>query len=553
MSGKKKEGKREILLDLSMPRYSCALISIILFHLNGLAQPVLESSPLPIVVIHTLGDSIQDDPRITAHLGIISNENGERNWITDAFNEYDGQISIEYRGSSSQSFPKKSYGLETQHPDSSNNNVSLFGMPRENDWILHGPFSDKSLMRNRLIFELARKLSVYAPRTQYCELVINEVYQGVYLWMEKIKRDQNRVDIDRLNPEERDPEEISGGYILKLDKTTGSGGTGWRTPEGTFVQYEYPSAEEINADQIDYIRRYVDEFEQALYGYRFQDFDQGFRAYADALSFVDFILLNELGKNVDGYRLSTFLHKDKGGKLKAGPVWDFNLAFGNANYCGGEVPTEWALNFNRFCPEDFWTINNWWDRMLSDPIFSQLLQDRWHILRQGPWHRDSLDAMLNQFLEELGDAPTRNFQRWDILRAWVWPNAVVLNDYLMEVEYLRNWLHQRARWMDDNLEMISFGVRGPRSISKYFLAPNPFTSYLDINFNSHFNGELRFQLFNLQGREVLHLLLPVEAGYELRHTWDGTEDEGHRIPAGLYTFRFLINGEIVKQGKVVRR
>ncbi|MEM7374480.1 MAG: CotH kinase family protein [Bacteroidota bacterium] len=528
---------------------------IFIFSLSHLrAQINLESSSLPIVMIHTLGDTIVDDPRILAHMGIIHKQDGSQNHISDPFNVYDGQISIEIRGSSSQFFPKKSYGLETQLEDGSNNNVSLLGMPEENDWILHGPYSDKSLMRNRLAFELGAKLSVYAPRTRYCELLINGDYQGIYLLMEKIKRDDNRVDISRLDLGDFDSESITGGYIIKLDKHTGSGGgSGWRTPNGSFIQYDYPAASRINLAQKTYIQNYVEDFEQALFGYNFQDVEEGYRAHIDPLSFADFILINELTKNVDGYRLSTFFHKERNEKLKAGPIWDFNLGFGNANYCAGDSPHEWALNFNRHCPEDYWTINSWWDRLLSDPFFGELVIHRWRSLRQGLWHTDSIDALIDRQLVILDDTHIRNFHQWPVLGEWVWPNVVVLGSHTAEVDYLRTWIHDRLAWMDNNIEFIGFGVRGPFSLARTFIAPNPFSESLDLNVSSEFVGTVGFHVFDLMGRPLHSIFFDSEPGYEVRHIWDGKNSKGNPIPAGLYLFQFRINGDIVDEGKLVRQ
>jgi len=185
---------------------------------------VFTSSNLPIVVINTIGQTIIDDPRIVCDMGIIDNGFGFINSINDPFNNYNGKISIEYRGSQSQSFPKKSYALETQDSIGNNNNVSLLGMPVENDWILYAPYSDKSLMRNFLTFDLGRKMGNYSPRTVYCELVVNGDYKGIYILMEKIKRDNDRVDIAKLDTNDLAGDSLTGGYIIKVDKFTGTGG-----------------------------------------------------------------------------------------------------------------------------------------------------------------------------------------------------------------------------------------------------------------------------------------------------------------------------------------
>ena len=174
------------------------------------------------------------------------------NAVADPATDYDGWISIEWRGSTSQGFPKKQYGLETQDEQGENNNVSLLGMPAENDWILNAPYSDKSLVRNVLAYDLANALGQYAPRTRFCELFLNDAYQGVYVLIEKIKRDKNRVDLIEMGPGDNSGDALTGGYIFKIDKFTGSGGAGWDSsvepPQNVspYFQYEYPDPTDIS-------------------------------------------------------------------------------------------------------------------------------------------------------------------------------------------------------------------------------------------------------------------------------------------------------------------
>ncbi len=225
-------------------------------------------SNLPIVIIDTFGEEIVNDPRITAHMGIINNETGI-NQIDDPFNGYDGLISIEIRGSSSQSFPKKQYALETQDSEGENLNVPVLGMPEENDWILHAPYSDKSLLRNYLSYELARDMGRYASRTRFCELVINGDYKGLYIFMEKVKRDNNRVDISQLGPDEITGDDLTGGYIVKIDKWDGETNDGWYSEsplggfDGVWYQYHYPKPDDIVEEQRDYIMDYITDLKHS--------------------------------------------------------------------------------------------------------------------------------------------------------------------------------------------------------------------------------------------------------------------------------------------------
>ena len=416
---------------------------------------IFSSSNLPIVVINTLGQTIVDDPRIVCDMGIIDNGFGVMNSISDPFNDYNGKISIEYRGSSSQSFPKKPYALETQDSVGNNNNVSLLGMPVENDWILYAPYSDKSLMRNFLTFDLGRKMGNYSPRTVYCELVINGDYKGVYVLMEKIKRDNDRVDIAKLDFDDVAGDSLTGGYIIKIDKYTGTGGVDWLSDFPDLaggpmeIQYHYPEASVMQPQQKDYIEHFMDSFEYALAGPNFTDSLIGYSKYIDVNSFIDLYIINELSKNIDGYRLSTYMYKDRddnGGKLTMGPFWDYNLAFGNADYCSGGITSGWEVNGGCGGDNPFW-----FERLLDDTTYQNKLKCRWEYLRERNFHQDSIFNFIDSIELYLNDAQQRNFQRWPTLGTYVWPNYYVGNTYQDELQFFRTWISDRLTWIDGNI------------------------------------------------------------------------------------------------------
>jgi len=425
---------------------------------------IFTASNLPIVVINTNSQTILDDPRIVCDMGIIDNGFGTINLISDPFNDYNGKISIEYRGSSSQSFPKKPYALETQDLIGNNNNVSLLGMPVENDWILYAPYSDKALMRNFLTFDLGRKMGHYAPRTVYCELVINGDYKGIYILMEKIKRDNDRVDIAKLDADDLAGDSLTGGYIIKVDKYTGTGGVDWLSDFPNIgggslnIQYHYPQATALQPQQLNYIEQYVDSFEYALNGPNFTDTSIGYAKYIDVNSFIDFYIINELSKNIDGYRLSTYMHKDKeskGGKLTMGPFWDFNLAFGNANYCSGGITSGWEVNGGCGDSNPFW-----FERLLDDTLYQNKLKCRWEYLRVRSFHQDSLFNFIDSVALYLDDAQQRNFQQWPTLGTYVWPNYYVGSTYQDELNFFKTWIGDRLVWIDNNLGGNCYEILG---------------------------------------------------------------------------------------------
>ena len=206
------------------------------------------------------------------------------NRATDPPTGYDGHIGIEVRGATSQTFPKKQYALETREADGSNRNVPLLGLPRENDWILHAPYTDKTLVRNAVAYRLARSMGRYASRTRFCEVVLNGEYQGVYLLLEKIKRDDARVDIARLRPDETSGDDLTGGYIVKVDKAAGGQYGGWFSPfpppypHGRQIRWEFhdPSPREIVPEQAAYVQASITALERALAGDDYADPERGF-------------------------------------------------------------------------------------------------------------------------------------------------------------------------------------------------------------------------------------------------------------------------------------
>jgi len=493
---------------------------------TSIAFDLPDSSIIPLVYINTLGQTIIDEPKITAQMGIVNNGVGNYNNNTDPYNEYDGEIGIEIRGSSSAMFSKKGYGVETRDGTGANLNVPLFGMPSENDWVFHGPYSDKSLLRNFLSYYLGGQMYYYAPRTQFCELIINNEYKGVYLFTEKIKKDNGRVDIATLDFDDLAGDSLTGGYIVKIDKFTGINNASWTSPYPTISSnpqsieflYHYPEADDILPSQKNYIESYITTFEDVLSGPNYQDSILGYRSYADINSFVDHMLLTEATKNVDGYRLSTFLYKDKdskNGKLYIGPPWDYNLAWGNADYCLGGSHTGWMTDFNSFCPGG-WEIPFWWNRMLSDPEFLNRINCRWEELREGPFHTDSIFNVIDSVSNLLSAPIQRNFDRWDILSSYVWPNNYVGNNYANELMYLKNWIQDRLQWIDNNLPgsavdcaFLSNGDFESTIDVKVF--PNPFVDQFFVEVHGiNPSNDIGVSLYDIYGKRIYNHLYKAD-------------------------------------------
>ncbi|MEZ4886093.1 MAG: CotH kinase family protein [Chitinophagales bacterium] len=526
-----------------------------------LAQVSFTSSNLPIVLIDTDDQQILDASRIVASMQIIYNGEDKLSSIEDPANVYNGRISIEYRGSSSQSYPKKSFGLETQLSNGDNNNVSLLGMPEENDWILYAPYADKSLMRNVLAYYIANSMGEYAARTRFCELVINGNYQGVYVLMEKLKRDKNRIDIAKLDPDEIEGDDLTGGYIFKIDKQTGSGGDGWfstYTPpynsyQKIFFQYEYPESETIVPEQAAYIEDFMHAFEDNLQSEDFADSLKGYRQYIDTDSFIDYMIVNEVCKNIDAYRLSTFLYKDKdsnGGKLHIGPVWDFNFSAGNINYCQGELTTGWVLDFNQICTDDFWLIPFWWEKLRQDNAFNQQSYQRWQQLRQTVLSADKLLSWITEQETFLHKAQIRNFSKWQILDEYIWPNNYVGGDYSSEIAYLKNWLSDRLDWLDSAFEELaspnSANILGVEVVK---VTPNPFNESLQWTYRAVKGDVILIELLDMTGKKMGEWSIVCEHTGQNTATW---KQSATILSEGLYVYHFSINQNEVKRELILK-
>ena len=506
---------------------------------------VLTSSNLPILVVNTNGQGIPNEPRIKAQLGIVYKGEGIRNGINDPRNHYNGLAGIEVRGQSSQGFPMKSYDVELWNSDSTENKVSLFGFPKESDFALYAPYTDKTLMRNFLAYTFTREMGRWAARCRYVELVVDDDYKGIYVFMEKIKRDSSRVNIAKLGPNENNGDALTGGYIVSIDK----GANAWyssvppmQSTNGQRIRYSYvyPKIDSITLPQRNYIKSYVDSFEQALGSANYQNPQWGWRRHADEASFIDYFIVNELAKNVDGYRISTYLYKDKqtrGGKLFAGPVWDYDLAFYNANYCRGSDTVGWAWQFNGVCPGDFSQVPFWWNQFQSDTTFQANFRCRWKQLRATSLSDLRINQLLDSVVSLTEEARMRHFLRWPVLGQYIWPNVQpVPVSYSGEIQQLRNWFAGRVAWIDRNLPNRGICYEFSNTTTKDLIVsaqPNPFRNALVLSLKSKRIQSIELAITDAAGR-MMH-----RQNIYLNYGDNRPSIKADRWSAGIYFVRIL--------------
>lgn len=536
--------------------YRIAVILSLLFcaclHLE--AQPPFSDSNLPIIIIDTKGGQIVDEPKIEAEMKIINNGPGKRNHLSDTVFQYNNKIGIEFRGSSSQMFPKKPYGFETKDENGEKLEVALLGMPEEEDWTLNATYNDKTLMRDGLTYILAGRVMEYAPRVRYIELVINEDYQGIYLLIEKIKRSKNRVQIAKIGKSDNDGDALTGGYLIQIDRApTPNIDEGWVSPfapfkgaaQTTFFQYEYPKAKNITPQQRKYIREYVTHFENVLQSNRFNDPLEGFRKYIDEQSLMDYIIFNELTKNVDAYRLSTYFYKQRdseGGKIKFGPVWDYNLGLGNVDYCTNGNPEGLVItDFNQVCPHDNWVVHFWWNKFLEDTTLYNDLKQRWRYLRQHQLATENILNTVDSLANLLNEAQFRNFKKWPILNQYVWPNYFVGATHDEEVAFLKDWIMRRLDYLD-GVWYISTSTMQEQTSNIIHVWPNPIVKEASIDLHQPIQLQA-IEVFNMNGQRME---IPVKNTGLSQYfaDFDGMEE-------GIYILRIIAENQVFTR-KIVK-
>ena len=415
-------------------------------------QPALpfyfSNSTLPIIELETQDKAINNYSKEKVGFKSYDSPFGLNDWQNDS-PSYSGSAYIEWQGWSAPGFPKKNFDFDIADTQGNKIDVPLLGLPTENDWVLKAEYLDRTLMKNHLVFELFQKMGRYAPRTRFCEVVLDGEYLGVYTLQEKIKRDKNRVKIDKLLTNDVSLPNISGGYIYEINNTGSA--FDWTsnyspineatTDYNVEFRVVYPDRDFIPIEQLNYIKEFTDSFENALSSPQFQDSNLGYRAYIDVYSFIDFMLISEFAANYDTYGRSFFLVKENqndGGKLKAGPPWDFDQGFGY--YWPSTQGWVWEIT------NYYWPFPFWWTKFWSDEQYRRETECRWKSYRQGALSNSVIQQTIDSLQLRLASAVGRN--------EIVWPNQNGTS-YQENVNNLQIWITQRLAWIDDSLDLYN--------------------------------------------------------------------------------------------------
>ena len=444
---------------------------------------------LPIVIITTPG-AIGGN-QIQGTMNIINNVSGVNSPLDPP--TFTGMIGIEQRGNLA--YSKISYTVETWSTPGISLDTSLLGMPSDNDWVLTGNYPDRSLMRSNLAYFIHDKMGRYAPRNVYCELIVNNQYSGIYDFGETVKRGAGRLDIAKLTVNDNNGNNLTGGYIWKIDDGNGAGWTSAFAPpyaatQTIDFQYVYPKNSDITSPQKAYIKSYVDSFETEMNSANFQDTLIGWRKHGAVNSFIDFILVQELSRNNEAYRQNNYFYKDKGTKLRPGALWGFDLAWKNTSNCNSSLDTGWCYNYGGACPSEVKLPPFWWQKLTTDVEFMKELKCRYTDFRK-PGNVldtvqifktiDSISTKLNA-----NGAITRNFTQWPI---WGIPimnePTPMANDYTTEIANLKSFIKNRLAWIDT--KWISANCAWPLYIDtkniEQLVSIYPIPAYEEIHVN----------------------------------------------------------------------
>ena len=439
------------------------------------------SSDLPIIVLEGYGAGKPEDRDVYVDMALLVYEPLEGVASLQNPPTLATRGGYHLRGQSSATFEQAPYRVELWDDASEDLDQPLLGMPADSDWAFIGPYSDRTLIRNAFVYDLGRDMGLSAPRYAFAEVYINQAaravaaedYQGIYMVVETIKNNKDRLDLAQLEEGDVAPELISGGYIFKFEwaasedptlTCTGSGplgggfggfggfgmgmgtgqpgGMGQAAAAGTcWTDLEVADPEPLTQVQADYLTGYVQQFHDALHQSTFATYSQ----LINVDTFVDVFIINELTRNLDAYTRSAYYYKDRGQPINAGPLWDFNLTLGMG--FGTNLQVEgWQFQERN-------VASDWFRILGSDPEFLARVSQRWAELRQNLLSNAALEQRIDALAAPLAAASVRDFARWPVADVAQSIFQIPTEPtWEVQLEVMRTWLGERLAWLDTQLQ-----------------------------------------------------------------------------------------------------
>jgi len=339
------------------------------------------------------------------------------------------------RGNSTWGMPKKPYRLKFS------SKAPMLGMGTAKNWVLLANYSDKTLMRTSIAFDLGRKIGAdFTFDGRFVELVMNGKYAGSYYLTSQVEVNENRVNIPELKKSVTSPPDITGGYLLEQDMRLDE--DFWFRTKKADLPITIKSPEDITDSQLDYIKDYMQQTEDAILSEEFSDPDKSYEKFINTESFINWYIVQEIMKNEDAQeKTSIFYYKDRNGKLSMGPLWDFDLGAGNVDYSDSRYPTGWWIK-----------DGPWFRHLFKDPKFIAKLKTKWNAIKGK--ELKEIPKTIDRTAAYLDLSQRENFKRWNILGIYVWPNQFVLGSYSAEVAQLKRWLNERISWLDSEINKL---------------------------------------------------------------------------------------------------
>lgn len=468
------------------------------------ASVEIDKTNLPIVFIKVDGQMILREDYILAQMKIIHNGDGEFNYGDTIGHpnqkvDYEGFVALKYRGHSSfEQSDKKPFAFRTLKSSilpsdgGGKKKVSLLGMAKDNKWALLAPWTDRSMIRDVLSFNLARPWMDFVPDTRYCEVIIDGTYYGVFILVERVSQGSNRLNLKDSN---EIGNEVETDFLVYIDrggdpyyesKYHPMGKDGINTER--FIKYEYKFPDETDFQNLpegtrDFVDCEVNLLEESFLAENGNSV-KGYKNIIDITSFIDYMLSTEVSNNVDGYRLSTYLYKRSDSRGKTDgldtrwkcALWDFNMAWGNTKYYNHVSNTMWHYNINYM--DDFDGDKDWvpfyWDVLLQDPEYVEQMCNRWTQYRNSNYSNESIINKVDSITSLLrdGGALERNEKAWKIFTSSIWGVGYDVNSFDEEITYLKQWIKDRLVFMDQNLLSYSTEIRSRVNKSNKILLYN---------------------------------------------------------------------------------